>query len=554
MTPIKSHIGGSTNRESRVDDMRMGMLQSIQYPAGGRTEFDYEANRYNYNGRRSDCGGLRIKQVRNISEDGCVKIKSYEYGNDGCGYIPVYLYREGKQNYFTENKTEVDIIATLRANGVFHPTDGGYSTDSRGAFNICMYNGEFPDRYFDYHSNIVYYDKVTEYMGIPTANTGKIDYFFDVKYLDYAGYEFDESNYSYSYNPVNNLCISPTDFWDNNKLYHKAIYNKKDGESYSLAKEYWYEYDKMNKGSVFDMPVFRYKNYMVMPSEFERETEICELRRTFEDLYNVFGYKIRQYTVGASRLVRQQELTYNENGVISAEKKTSFEPLYLLPIEETIVNSDKTTSVIRNKYPFHFTSQNIYKQMTNQNILSPLVETSKYDSNNKLLEKSIWNYSVINSDYYAPSSYSYQYKDNLPSSRLKYSYNSANKVDEIIKDNIENIVYLWGYGEYPIAEIKNSTLAEVKTAASQIGLNLETLVRSFSPDFGKLIALKSKLPNALFTTYTYKPLIGMTSSTAPDGVTTYYSYDSLGRLQEIYIIENGSKKSIQNCNYHYKNQ
>jgi YD repeat-containing protein len=39
--------------------------------------------------------------------------------------------------------------------------------------------------------------------------------------------------------------------------------------------------------------------------------------------------------------------------------------------------------------------------------------------------------------------------------------------------------------------------------------------------------------NAKMTTYTYKPLVGMTSTCAPDNTIQYYKYDGFGRLTRI---------------------
>lgn len=56
------------------------------------------------------------------------------------------------------------------------------------------------------------------------------------------------------------------------------------------------------------------------------------------------------------------------------------------------------------------------------------------------------------------------------------------------------------------------------------------------------------------TNYTYKPLVGMSSKTDPRGFKTYYEYDGANRLKNIFIIENGEKKILQHFYYKYANQ
>jgi YD repeat-containing protein len=53
------------------------------------------------------------------------------------------------------------------------------------------------------------------------------------------------------------------------------------------------------------------------------------------------------------------------------------------------------------------------------------------------------------------------------------------------------------------------------------------------------------------TTYTYNPLYGITSVTDPNNVTTFYEYDSFGRLQ---IVKDHNKHALSTNTYHYYKQ
>lgn len=82
------------------------------------------------------------------------------------------------------------------------------------------------------------------------------------------------------------------------------------------------------------------------------------------------------------------------------------------------------------------------------------------------------------------------------------------------------------------------------------GLSLKTSVASVSLDESTLqkLYMNDEFKNAMVQTYTYHPDGSVKSITQPNGVTTYYEYDGLGRLS---TILDQKEKTIQNVIYHY---
>ena len=64
----------------------------------------------------------------------------------------------------------------------------------------------------------------------------------------------------------------------------------------------------------------------------------------------------------------------------------------------------------------------------------------------------------------------------------------------------------------------------------------------------------SKIVGNQLYTYTYIPYVGVSSVTDPRGITTYYSYDNVGRLIETYQIVNGNKQILNVYKYHNKTE
>lgn len=66
----------------------------------------------------------------------------------------------------------------------------------------------------------------------------------------------------------------------------------------------------------------------------------------------------------------------------------------------------------------------------------------------------------------------------------------------------------------------------------------------------KLDEVRFHPKDAIMTTYTYAPLIGMTSQTDPAGITTYYEYDDFGRMEAM-KDQNGDVVKAYDYNYRF---
>lgn len=94
-------------------------------------------------------------------------------------------------------------------------------------------------------------------------------------------------------------------------------------------------------------------------------------------------------------------------------------------------------------------------------------------------------------------------------------------------------VYLWGYrGRYPVAKIENARYSEVIDTGVNLAI-LQDLNSSDEQRLRELDKLSEGLPDALVTTYLYRPLIGLVQVKDPRGYSHHYGYDAQGRLKSV---------------------
>lgn len=271
---------------------------------------------------------------------------------------------------------------------------------------------------------------------------------------------------------------------------------------------------------------------------------------------------VKYYDVPAERwhLIRTREYEYDENSLepVATTWEYGYHPVNLL------VNYEKTTDSKNNSiekqinYPIDFTSS-IHIEMKNNHLVNIPVEIiesvvigiNKTETSRTRIE--YFRDAIKTKNLIVPGKIetSYSGVSELCADIIFERYDQkGNTVHSITKDGM-NIVHLWGYNrQYPIAEIRNATYAQLMSFINETTLNsILTKTEPSGSDMVLIDGLRSKLPKSLITTYTYKPLTGIIRKTGPDGATAHYEYDSFGRLKQ---VKDSNGKVIEEYDYHYK--
>ncbi len=279
----------------------------------------------------------------------------------------------------------------------------------------------------------------------------------------------------------------------------------------------------------------------------------CSYDLNWEPCYKfVFNYFDILTEIGIKKLITEQEINCSGNNQVIKTTTYNYNGnKYLYPVTITTNLSNGQSQEIRNKYLCDYGNVLNFNALKASNIVSVPVDTRKY-VNNVLAEGQQIKYN----DYGLPTDI-YKAETNgtdvtfAPANpytfthKALYDYNTSNNIKQITKENNFPTAYLWGYNQaYPVAKIENATLQEVQTA---LGGSIPDLGTGGLSEAQKN-SLRSGLPNAMVTTYTYTPLVGMTSSTDPKGVTTWYEYDNFGRLK---CIKDDDQKILKQFDYRY---
>lgn len=134
-------------------------------------------------------------------------------------------------------------------------------------------------------------------------------------------------------------------------------------------------------------------------------------------------------------------------------------------------------------------------------------------------------------------------------------YDEAGNPVQVTRDGITTL-YMWGYkSQYPIAEITGN-MSYDQLANYVGGSTLISMRDGISPtnaQFDMLENLRGILPvfspGSLMTIRHFKPLVGVSSLVAPNGMVTLYGYDSAGRLTDISRLGGGTEQFVERYSY-----
>lgn len=551
---------GNADRTANETHMKAFILEKIIYPTNGMALIDYSCHKVHSSHSKAyitNVGGLRVSEMRlypdyqNMSD---YTIKKFEYSYNGVAGIGMNISHVGAEFNF-------QFINRFGDKGEVYSKSFVINSWPVNSINL-------PD-----FSNAVY-DKVTETdRTITGEDLGRKETTFNMGSLPNVFYD----PYAYGDLVLLNIC----DYYDPEQLTFRAQ-NSYSNAFFVPVKTFYPIHSRpfLEQEAVYDKNNVKIKEttrvYNIREENDEQvkglylsnynEYEESLSGGNEDKFYYPFKYYYFLYEIPIQRreLVSQSDFALTHNGGILTNTTFEYENINGLLRKSVTTNSDGKTVIQENWYPFDYSATiPVIAALKGKHVLEPpLMRLERVD--NRAVEGFI---TELNDNAEPITLYTKKHSDmnivfnpdmiiQTPEFEKNADIKNANGriVEKKIKDGVP-IVYLWSYGnQYPIAEIVNASYSHIEAVLG--GANAVTaFANKINPSIIEIKAFLAPLSNdintkdALISYHTYKPMVGMTSKTDPNSVTSYYEYDSLGRL---HYVKDHDGKIIGEYNYHYK--
>jgi hypothetical protein len=239
---------------------------------------------------------------------------------------------------------------------------------------------------------------------------------------------------------------------------------------------------------------------------------------------------------------------YYNSEILSTTENYTYNTSGKLKTVTTTLNPDNINSTTY-YYPGELPDALPIESTMMQNKMTGIPIQTEHYKNNVLLNTEKNRYSNFNGKLLPAYIFTKKGSENsLPfQQRVNIDYDDFGNIQQYIVAYGRPVIFLWGYNKtLPIAKIENATTAEIQIA---LGNSSATLSSYDESNINLINNLRQSLSKAMITTYTYRPLVGVSSITDYKGNTVYYEYDNFGRLLQ---VKDHFGKIISENNYHYR--
>lgn len=451
-------IGGSNaNRSPSELHTKDYMLESIRYPMGGKTKFEYELNKY-YDSGVKEAGGLRITKISNYNNDTLVGFKSYKYGIDENGY-GIAVLKVGQLPHFSFSNINVSVDETFQ-------TSSHRSTS---------YNARFSNELQGALTSSVCYEQVTEYTRDPSNNIGKTVYKYNYQNPTHGVYSPQNAQ-----DNTYNLYLGKHNEWSFGKLIEKVDYKREQNGSFVEVQRLRNTYLDFKRGEVRGLRLRRY----CYSSQGSTDMSEFIVNYGLSSTYPNYQYGFYFIESGDKKLYKSENIQYSGTDSIKTVTVFYYNNTDYLEATRTVEYDSRGDSIvllsrtpldkstIHASTPLSSTASQALDSMVARNILTK-VQTEEF-LNTNLLRKNLIAYKLQNSNIVTQNEIYLQVKANSIEKRIEFLKfdNTGNILWQKKKDDVNNS-YQWGYNDqYPIVSIENAQYIEGVYSDQQINSSL----------------------------------------------------------------------------------